>query len=268
MKRFNPYGRRHFGQSASSGASSQASSQASVAASNAVGPGVQTSDFNHPVMQKLQKLQVQIATLQAANQARNAQLAIQEAALRQGTVPVTGPQDVLTNLRNILPDYLVPGDLNDVNRVVWPFWFTNSTPELPAAVGGTASQATGTVTITQEAAFIITAFMKSVFTLSGGVYTYVDPQQPGQSGLTPGLAMTIKDAQSSRVFMSNPIDFDTIGDGRFPQELPTPLMFLPNSIIQTQLFNASAVNYIPWITYIGVRCRIEDAQRIMSLVTG
>jgi hypothetical protein len=223
------------------------------------------------MMQKLQNLQMQIAQMSAANQTKKQQLDTREAALRQGTVPVNGPQDVMTNLRNILPDYLVPGNLGNVNSVIWPFWFTNITPELPAASGGTASQATAMVTITQEAAFIITAFMKSIFIHDpvGGTYTYVDPQQPGQSGLTPGLSMTIQDAQSSRVFMSNPIDLDTVGDGRFPQDLPTPLMFLPNSVIKTQLYNSNTTyNYVPWITYLGVRCRIEDAQRIMSLITG
>lgn len=228
------------------------------------------SDQNHPLYQKFLNMQTQIAMMQSANAVKKQQLDVREAALRQGTVPVTGPQDVLTNLRNVLPDYLVPGNIGDVNRVVWPFWFTNITPELPAAVGGTQSQATGTVTITQEAAFIVTAFMKSVFIHDTvlNTFTYVDPSQPGQDGLTPGLSMTLKDAQSSRVFMSNPIDFDTVGDGIYPLELPTPLMFLPNSIIQTQLFNSSGNSYVPWITFLGVRCRIEDAQRIMSLITG
>jgi hypothetical protein len=227
-------------------------------------------DLNHPLVRKLNNLQVQVAQMQAANNAKNSQLNMREAALRQGTVPVNGPQDVMTNLRNVLPDYLVPGNLGDVNKVIWPFWFTNITPELPAAVGGTQSQATAMVTITQEAAFIITAFMKSVFLHDtiANTFTYVDPSNFGQAGQTPGLSMTIQDAQSSRVFMSNPIDLDTVGDGIYPQELPTPIMFLPNSVIKTQLFNSSASAYVPWITYLGVRCRIEDAQRIMSLITG
>jgi hypothetical protein len=227
-------------------------------------------DSNHPLVQKFLNLQMQIAQMQAANSVKKSQLDAREATLRQGTVPVNGPQDVLTNLKNMLPDYLVPGDIGDVNKVIWPFWFTNITPELPAAVGGLQSQATGTVTITQEAAFIMTAVMKSVFIHDtvANTFTYVDPNQPGQDGLTPGLSMTLKDAQSSRVFMSNPIDFDTVGDGIYPLELPTPLMFLPNSVIQTQLFNSSGFAYVPWITFLGVRCRIEDAQRIMSLITG
>lgn len=453
------------------------------------GNGLSPQDLNHPLVRKLNNLQVQLAQMNAANQAKKSQLDAREGALRQGTVPVNGPQDVMTNLRNILPDYLVPGNLGDVNKVIWPFWFTNITPELPAAVGGTQSQATAMVTVTQEAAFIITHFMKSVFVhtsitpptpippppfgpdllnfavlgastdtntgptlvtgdlgvspgtaivgfppgvvfgvqhsadaaaaaaqvqltaaytdaqgrlgatnltgmdlggmtltpgiykfatsaqltgiltldaqgnanaqwifqigstlttatassvvmINGGVpgnvywavgssatlgtatafqgnimaqasitmvtgatllgrvlarvgavtmdtnaitrvnpavapapvaiqnYQYVDPNCC-REGYSPGLSMTLQDAQSSRVFMSNPMDLDTVGDGVYPTELPTPIMFLPNSVIKTQLFNSNAVNsYIPWITFLGVRCRIEDAQRIMSLITG
>lgn len=224
-----------------------------------------------PVLQQLANVQAQVAALSAANQAKKTTLDMQEASLRQGTVPVRGPQDMLRNLKNILPDYLVPGNLGDVNKVVWPFWFTNITPLMPAATGGTQSQATASVTITQEAAFIITSFTKAVFSYDAitGFQTYVDPSQPAGTGWTPGLTMTLVDAQSSRIFMSKPVQLDTIGYSLYPTELPTPLMFLPNSIIQTQLFNSNAtINYVPWITYFGVRCRIEDAQRIMSLITG
>lgn len=227
---------------------------------------------SNAVLQQLSNLQVQIASMSAANTTKKAQLDQAEASLRQGTVPVRGPQDVKANLRNGLPEWMVPGNLGEINSIIWPFWFTNITPALPAATGGTQSQATASVTITQEAAFIITSFTKAIFTYDPitGFATYLDPSNiPGGAGLSPGLTMTLVDAQSSRVFMSKPIQLDTVGYSVFPNALPTPLMFLPNSIIQTQLFNSSASNnYVPWITYFGVRCRIEDAQRIMSLITG
>ena len=143
-------------------------------------------DRNHPLYQKALNLQLQVAQMQAANQVKRQQMDVREAALRQGTVPVSGPQDVLTNMRNILPDYLVPGNLGDVNKVIWPFWFTNQTPELPAAKGGVMSQATASVTITQEAAFIVTAYMKSVFrrtTIPGAL-----PSTPNY-GVLAGLAV-------------------------------------------------------------------------------
>lgn len=231
-------------------------------------------NHNNPLLNQLQKLRAQVQSQSDLNQKLAYNVSQREIAHRQGLKNVNGPQDVRDNLKNVLPNYLMPGNIGDVNKVCWPFWFTNKTPELPAALGGNASQSKATVTITQEAAFIITSYTKAVFihtTPAPGVevYTYVDADQVGQTPLTPGLSMALIDAQSSRNFMSQPLSLDHIGDAKFPTELPTPLMFLPNSVIETQLFNSNPTNaYIPWITYFGVRCRIEDAQRILSTITG
>lgn len=229
------------------------------------------ANMNNPVLRQLQALRSQVGNQQQMNQRLRQAVEQQEISRRQGLVDVNGPQDVFTNLKRALPDYLMPGNLGDVNKVCWPFWFTNQTPILPKASGGTQTQAKASVTITQEAAFIVTAIMKSVFIYdsNAGTYTYVDAGQVGATPLTPGLSMNVIDAQSSRNFMSSPLQLDNIGYAAFPTELPTPLMFLPNSIIETQLFNSNASNnYVPWITFLGVRCRIEDAQQILSLVTG
>jgi|WetSurMetagenome_2_1015567.scaffolds.fasta_scaffold20365_2 hypothetical protein len=229
---------------------------------------------HHPLIQNLQKLRAQVGAQQQLNQKLAYNVQQREIAHRQGLKNINGPQDVKDNLSQVLPNYLMPGNIGDVNKVCWPFWFTNITPELPAAIGGNASQSKATVTITQEAAFIVTSITKAVFihTVPApgvNVYTYVDAEQVGQTPLTPGLSMALIDAQSSRNFMSQPLNLDHIGDAKFPTELPTPLMFLPNSVIETQLFNSNPTNaYIPWITFLGVRCRIEDAQRIYSTITG
>lgn len=224
----------------------------------------------NPLQRQVAALRQEVQAIQVRNARKQAQIEAANSMINPDMGPVDGPQDVARNLGNVLPDYLVPGNLGEINKVAWPFWFTNQTPELPAAVP-TATQSKGSVTITQEAAFIVTDILRSVFVhdLIAGTYTYVDPNQPGQTGLAPGLSMILVDGQSRRQFMSKPIQFDHLGWARFPSELPTSQMFLPNSIIETQLFNSNPlVNYVPWITFVGVRCRIEDAQRILSLVTG
>lgn len=220
---------------------------------------------------KLATLQADVQRMSTANAKLANTIRQQEIAARQGLKNVNGPSDVRDNLKQVLPDYLMPGNIGDVNKICWPFWFTNRTPELPAAAGGQNSQGKATVTITAEAAFIVTAITKAVFIHDEetDTWSYVDAEQSGQEPLTPGLSMALIDAQSSRNFMSKPINFDHIGSASFPSELPTPLLFLPNSIIETQLFNSNETNsYIPWITFLGVRCRIEDAQRILSTITG
>jgi hypothetical protein len=224
----------------------------------------------NPILNQLRNLRVQVAQSSAANAARLEIVEQQERAKREGLERNTGPQSLARNMGRALPKYLVPGNLGDINKVVWPFWFTAQAPELPAAVGGTQVQASSTITVTQEACFVLMSITKTVFvkTLGPVEYTAVDADQPGAAGKTPGLSMIMTDAQSRRIFMSNPYNLDNMGSSRFPTEMP-PMLFLPNSTIEMQLFNTNTVNtYVPWITFFGYRVRVEDAQQLLSLVTG
>lgn len=228
------------------------------------------SGFEHPLLQQYRAIQINVDRLRASNNAREKILTEEKVIQNQGLEQVDGPQALERNIVRSLPDYLVPGNLGDINRVIWPFWFTATAPELPAAVGGTQVQALSMFTVTQEAAFILMSITKSVFikTLQPTVYTAVDPDVSGANGETPGLSVVMTDAQSRRFFMGNPLQFDHLGYAKFPTELP-PMMFLPNSTIEMQLFNTNAVNtYVPWLTFFGYRCRIEDAEMLLSLVTG
>ena len=223
----------------------------------------------NPILKQVQALRVRVAQQAAANKVRADTLKAEEARARQGIEPTTGPESLSRNMKRVLPSYLMPGNIGDVNRVIWPFYFTATTQELPAAVGGTASQGTGTITVTQEAAFVVMQLSKVVFRRVAGPpveYEYVDPTDSNATN-TPGLSMVIQDSQSRRVFMNNPIDFEHIGGPEFPWELPTPILFLPNSTIQLQYFNSNAAEtYVPWVTLFGYRVRMEDASQILSLV--
>lgn len=227
--------------------------------------------MENALLKQLRNLRIQTSQMAAANAARERVIQEQNVRASQNLKQVNGPQDVLANVRKFLPDYLVPGNLGDVNNVIWPFWFTAQTPELAAATPGTQVQSKSSFTVTQEAAFILLEITKAVFTHTTGpdVFTYVDADNVGATPLTPGLSLILTDAQSRRNFMPTPLVFDHVGSASFPTELPTPLLFLPNSTIEIQLFNSNQTNnYIPWLTFLGVRCRIEDAQRILSTITG
>lgn len=183
---------------------------------------------------------------------------------RQGLVQNTGANSLERNLDKALPQNLVPGNVGAINRIIWPFWFTFTAPQLAPNV---TSQ--GFVTITQEAAFVWMAYSKAVFTLAGGVYTYVDPEQAGASGSTDGLKFSIRDSQSTRVFHNTPLDIDQIGSPQYPSVLPTPMMFLPNSNIEITYANENpTVTYVPFITLFGYRVRVDDAQNLLSTVVG
>jgi len=199
---------------------------------------------------------------------RNVQM---EAALkrrslqRQGLPSVQGASSLKQNLDQALPASLRPGNVGSINRVIWPFWFTFSAPELAP---NSASQ--GFTTITQEAAFVWMSYTKSIYKKTAGpVYTYVDPDNYTAAGQTDGLKFTLRDAQSTRTFHNSPIEIDQIGNPQFPSVLPTPILFLPNSTIEITYQNDNASDtYVPFITMFGYRVRIEDAQKILSTVVG
>lgn len=160
-----------------------------------------------------------------------------------------------------------PGNIGDINRVIWPFFFTFDSEDL--VPGRTVIKS---FSVTQEASFLWRMSTKAVF-LKTGVepnieYTYLDPVDP--AGGAPGLKFSLRDAQSTREFNGNRAQsMDTMGFGNFPDVLPSSQMMLPNATMQITLTNEHATNiYRPWITFIGYRLRIEDSQNILSKVTG
>jgi hypothetical protein len=209
-----------------------------------------------------------MANDQMKQKQRNLQM---EAALkrrslqRQGLPAQESASSLKATLDRALPASLRPGNVGSINRVIWPFWFTFSAPELTPN-----SSSQGFVTITQEAAFVLMSYSKSVYKKTAGpTYTYVDPNDYTAAGQTDGLKFTLKDAQSTRTFHNAPLELDAVGLPEFPSVLPTPILFLPNSTIEITYQNDNASDtYVPYVTFFGYRVRIEDAQRILSTVVG
>jgi hypothetical protein len=223
-------------------------------------------DPSFPLIQQRNKLATQVATMDANLTSRERGLQDRQMLKRQGLKPNVSDNDVLQNLNTFLPPWLSPGNLGDLNRVIWPFWFTFTAPQLPPN-----KNSTGVITVTQEAAFVWMSFTKVVFkqdpiTLA---VTAIDPDVSGAAGKATDLTFSIKDAQSTRLFTQLPVTLDTVGVPRFPTTLPSPLLFLPNSTVEVSYFNADPVNqYIPFITFFGYRVRIDEAQKILSTITG
>lgn len=174
--------------------------------------------------------------------------------------------------KNALPSRMMPGNIGAINSVVWPFWFTfNSAPIAPANGVNT------TVTITQEAAFIIMAITKVVFIRTGTgvildpyIYTAINALDSSEAVANANdLTMTMRDAQSSRTFFGVPQAVDEIGPAEFPTVLPTPQFVLPNSTLECiyQNNHASRV-YVPFISLFGYRVRVDNGQNILSTITG
>jgi hypothetical protein len=183
---------------------------------------------------------------------------------RQGLQATSGARTMSENMQQI-EGRVKPGNIGAINRVIWPFWFTFTAPQL-----GPNVSSSGFTTITQEAGFVWMSYTKSVFKRTAGpVYTYVDPDAVGLTGQSDGLKFSVRDSSSSRQFHNNPLELDMVGHPEYPSVLETPIMFLPNSTIEIAYTNQHASNtYVPFVTLFGYRIRVEDAENIMSLVSG
>ncbi len=184
--------------------------------------------------------------------------------LRQGLQPGAGAKQLKHNLgQSNLPQK--PGNVDDITRVIWPFFFPTSYTEL---VPGQSARTS--FTVTQEASFIWLYATKTVHKLVAGVPTYIDPNNfDVTQGQANDLSFTIRDAQSTRDYNALPIPLDHVGDPLSPWALPSPVMFIPNSTIEVQFINASLTEtYFPCMTFFGYRLRMQDREKLMSLVTG
>lgn len=232
--------------------------------------GMGEADMNsnqHPVSKYLSRQKAdRLNTLkQLENQMDNEAILLKNLEMKGQQVPTAGPVSLQSNLMSVAQK-LRPGNLGDINRVVWPFWFTTSKTTL---VPNSVSQ--GNITVTQEAAFIWLGHTKAVFLEepgNPGNYNYIDPEQPDAAGKANNLTMVIRDSQSSRVFMNKSIDLNQVGTWKYPTILPTPQLILPNSNMEFQFSNNDQNNtYRPFVSIYGLRVRIEDAQDILSTIS-
>lgn len=210
--------------------------------------------------QKADQLKAQISTLAAV-------LMKKETDIERKKVALSNLKAVSTiSKKPELPFFMTPGNVGDVNSVLWPFYFTTERVIVPPA-----SQINAGFSVTQEAAFVMIAFTKAVFLREEEPalnYTYLDPDAPAYGGKAQGLSFTFRDSQSTREFVSTTLDLDHVGNPRFPTYLPAPMLMLPNSNLQItwNSQNNEDQTFVPFLTFFGYRIRIEDAKQIYSLV--
>lgn len=218
-------------------------------------------------MRELQAIQNQVNGIAAIVDSKENQISIRESQVRQGQADNNSAQNLQFNMKNDLSPLLTPGNIGDINSVIWPFYFTTDVPDSPIAVNETFQ--TG-FSVTQEAAFIFMSFTKCVYLVDceppDDSWTYLNPaDQPS----TPGLTFTLRDGSSSRQLFNTPINLDNYGNPRFPTKFPRPVMLLPNQVMQIAFTNSHPTNlYVPFITAFGYRIRIDQAQKLLSLVYG
>lgn len=213
-------------------------------------------------LQELEMLRNQVSRLAEFVEGKEGQLKQMESMISQGQAQSNSPQNLQYNLRNSLGPLMTPGNVSDLNSVIWPFYFTTEVPE--ESIGPNETFQTG-FSVTQEAAFIMMSYTKTVYLDDEGQWGYLNPSN---SPSAPGLQFTFRDGSSSRQLFNSPINIDLYGNPRFPTKWPRPIMLLPNQVMQVQFVNTHPTqSYVPFITAFGYRMRIEEAQKFLSLVS-
>lgn len=189
-----------------------------------------------------------------------------ESQLRQDQLMTDDARDLERNLFASLGP-MAPGNVGEINRVIWPFWF--STEMNGEGISQNESLQTQ-FSVTLEASFIVMAIAKTVYQTNVTPWNYLDPNADGLLGRAPGLTFTLRDSSSSRQFFGKePIALGHIGNPRFPTMLPRPMLLLPNQMMEIQFQNSHPQNdYLPVLTFFGYRLRLENAQQILSTVSG
>jgi hypothetical protein len=169
---------------------------------------------------------------------------------------------------------LMGGNLNDVNKIIWPFFFTSSELTEEALIIAPNVTQSAYINITQEAGFVVTEIIKSVFKytdLGGGKVNleFIDPKDSSNAGIASGLDFSLIDSSSSRTFHYKPMSVDHVGDARNAWNLDTPIYFANNSNIEVKFSNNNSVDtFVPFFVFKGYRIRVEDSREILSQVVG
>jgi hypothetical protein len=187
-------------------------------------------------MAELQKLRQQVSSLTQFVQAKSNNLSQRESLMKQNYQQTMNSRSLESNLSQTLGPMFAPGNLGDLNKILWPYYFSTEIPTFSIAPNTTFQ--TG-FSVTQEAAFIWMSYTKAVYLETpdgGGVqWTYLNPNQgSGVGNFAPGLTFSLRDGSSSRQFMNTPMNMGAYGNPRFPTKFPISMMLMPNQVMQIQ----------------------------------
>lgn len=225
------------------------------------------SQISPHLIQKLQKLESQVKYASERLDAKAKYLTQAESKVRQGQEGPPNAKSLERNLKRNMGNFMIPGNVGDINKVIWPFFFSTDVTQRVTP----GSNVRSAFTVTQEASFVCMNYIKTVYVVDDTVnpeqLVYVDADNPNEG--SPGLSYLIRDAVSSREFFAQPQSVDQIGNPRFPFVWPTPQIFLPNSSVEVNFFNENVDNiYEVTLTFFGYRMRFEGDQRILSTIRG
>jgi hypothetical protein len=160
------------------------------------------------------------------------------------------------------------GGLNDINRLIWPFFYTTG------IIYSDPSDAPqdGNFGVSAEADFVATHMTVSIYEvvdLGGGNSTirYLDRENSDNAMVIQGLKLLVSDSQSTRQWMQNPVSISKYGDGQRPYYFDEPQLIEKNSNIKATIINNSSGRvYLVDVVLHGYRVRIEDIREFYDIV--
>jgi len=169
--------------------------------------------------------------------------------------------DLRGQLKQILPQYMQPGNIGEINKVTWPFWYTVSFDLGTDPTIGPSTRVVQSFQVSQEAYFLL-------MQVSHKPYSY------DTAGALAPLSVDIRDRQSSRQFNDQAIPIQNLGKKYKGSVLPTPLYLAPNAFVDITLSSwvpadmASSGNGKHEFTFFGYRMRAASAQSALSTIFG
>lgn len=129
---------------------------------------------------------------------------------------------VRDELLSKIPRHMMPGNVGDTNKVIWPFHFTVEFDFGANPVWSSATRATKFFQVTQDAGFLLCGVARTSSSFDAG------------SELAP-LGLDIRDRQSARQFNNSPIPIQMIGRSSKYTQFHEPLWINPSAFVDVTL---------------------------------
>ena len=164
-------------------------------------------------------------------------------------------------LKSIVPGYMMPTNVGDINQVSWPFYHVVDFDFGTDPTYGPTTRQTQSFQVTQEAAFIITKF---------SVKSFSDTT----SGELAPLSIRMIDRQSSRQFNDLAIPIQMLGGKSYPTVFPTPMLIMPNAFMDFTMESWLTASQATTgsgkfqLMIEGYRIRLGDMTKVLSTIFG
>lgn len=169
--------------------------------------------------------------------------------------------NLLEQLKQIVPAHLLPGNVGDIDKVTWQFFYP-----ITFDFGLNPTYTTGTkqvqnFQVSNEAAFLLMAIGRKAW------------DNTNASDLAP-LQIEIRDRQSSRQFNDRPIPLQMIGKKSRRTVIPTPMLIAPNAFIDVTMTSFVTADMPTTgigkheLYFFGYRIRGEDMNKLYANIFG